>query len=120
MVSRPTGLVIGRRAKIITSAALACFFASLLLYLLPTLGAAGIDCQTRPYGLRAASGEHRFPGYLWPSSVIALLAFALLPVVFPRRLRTDRVGALGLLSVTLAILLSLLLVAWLVVTPMFS
>jgi hypothetical protein len=120
MVSRITVLAVGRRSRIVGVTALACLFACLLFYLLPTFGAAGIEWQTRPYGLRAASGEFRLPGYLWPSSLIALFAFALLPVVLPRRLRCDRVGALGLLSAALTILLSLLLAAWLVVTPMFS
>ena len=120
MVPGITGRAAGRRARIVTSAALACLSASLFVYLLPALAASGIEWQTTPYGLRGASGEIRLPGYLWPSSVIALFAFAVLPAAFPRRLRSEGVGALGLLSTALAILLSFLLVAWLAVTPMFS
>jgi hypothetical protein len=120
MLPRILTLAVGRPARVVGSVALACLFASVALYLLPTLSAAGIEWQTRPYGLRGATGELRLPGYLWPSSLIALFSFVLVPAVFPRRLLSHRLGALGLLSAALAILLSLLLVAWLVVTPMFS
>jgi hypothetical protein len=102
---------------IATLVAMASLVAILIFYGLPVLAGAGIQWRTMPYGARS---EYRLPGYLWPPSVIALYAFSLVPAVFPRRLLSPAVVALGRASLVLATVLSLLLVAWLVVTPMFS
>jgi hypothetical protein len=97
--------------------ATASVVAVLIWYCLPVFAGAGIQWQTTPYG---PASQHRLPGYLWPASVIAPYALSLLPAVFPLRLRSPGVAALGRVSLALAMVLSLLLVAWLVVTPMFS
>jgi hypothetical protein len=116
MASRIPVLAPERRGMV-ALVAIASLVAVLIVYGLPVLAGAGIQWRTTPYGSRS---EYRLPGYLWPPSVIALYAFSLLPAVFPPRLRSPRVVALGRVSLALAIVLSLLLVAWLAVTPMFS
>ena len=109
-------LVVSRTGRLV---ALASLIIAAIVYALPAFGAADIQWRTEP-GLRGLLGSYRFPGYLWPSSLLAPYAVALLPLLLPRRLQSSAVGALGELAMILVFLLSILFVAWLVVTPMFS
>lgn len=94
---------------------------ALVMYLVPTLTAESVQWQTTPYSLRLDSFQpFRWPGYLWPISVLCLYAVALLPSLLPRQMQPPHLIALSRAATFLVVLLALLLAQWLVTTPMFD
>ena len=110
--SRTTTLLVATAAMIV----------SLAVYTLPAALAPSVTWATTPYAtLHGPTNHHRLPGYSWPIVTLSLYALAVLPSLIPRRLASRPLpAALGKAAAFLLILISLFLLQWLLLTPMFS